>query len=85
MKRKKLLGQPGTYYSRIKLLEFIRHSRITSSLNLLFEMFNQMDDLYIAKDIGKYNTSKLFVIVNNFIEQIGDCMGTKPSSKRLPR
>lgn len=44
-----------------------------------------MDDLYIAKDIGKYNTSKLFVIINNFIEQIGDCMGTKPSSKRLPR
>lgn len=48
-------------------------------------MFNQMDDLYIAKDIGKYNTSKLFVIVNNFIEQIGDCMDTKSNSKRLPR
>lgn len=29
-------------------------------------MFNQMDDLYISKDIGKYNTSKLFVIVYNF-------------------
>lgn len=27
-----------------------------------------MGDLYIAKDIGKYNTSKLFVTVNNFRE-----------------